>query len=93
LIIALNRNYICENADDSKSLLAIKSSFCIFHFHNSLNFSISKEVADMKRRLIICCDGTWQDPAQVYPTNVMKMVQSIKPKDNNGIEQVVYYDE
>jgi uncharacterized protein (DUF2235 family) len=47
----------------------------------------------MKRRLIICCDGTWQDPAQVYPTNVMKIVQAIKPKDNNGIEQVVYYDE
>jgi uncharacterized protein (DUF2235 family) len=35
----------------------------------------------MKRRLVICCDGTWQDLEQSYPTNVVKMVQAITMKD------------
>jgi uncharacterized protein (DUF2235 family) len=50
----------------------------------------------MKRRLIVCCDGTWQDLDQFYPTNVVKMAQAIKPLDsdnNNHIHQIIYYDE
>ncbi len=47
----------------------------------------------MKRRLIICCDGTWQDLAQPYPTNVINILQSIKAVDDNDIHQVIYYDE
>lgn len=50
----------------------------------------------MKRRLIICCDGTWQDLAKGYPTNVVKMAQAVKPLDDTGnhhIHQIVYYDE
>lgn len=47
----------------------------------------------MKRRLIVCCDGTWQDLEQPYPTNVAKMVQAIKPVDDSDIHQIVYYDE
>ncbi|WP_449420147.1 DUF2235 domain-containing protein [Phormidium nigroviride] len=47
----------------------------------------------MKRRLIVCCDGTWQDLEQAYPTNVVKMAQAIKPIDDNDISQIVYYDE
>mgnify|MGYP003471479039 CR=1 len=31
----------------------------------------------MKHRLIVCCDRTWQDLAQNYPTNVVKMTQAI----------------
>ncbi|MGK7931925.1 MAG: DUF2235 domain-containing protein [Microcystaceae cyanobacterium] len=47
----------------------------------------------MKRRLIVCCDGTWQDLGQSYPTNVVKIAQAIKPVDENHIHQIVYYDE
>lgn len=47
----------------------------------------------MKRRLIVCCDGTWQDLAQNYPTNVVKMAQAIKLVDERDIHQIVYYDE
>lgn len=47
----------------------------------------------MKRRLIVCCDGTWQDLDQGYPTNVVKMAQAIKLVDNQDIHQIVYYDE
>lgn len=50
----------------------------------------------MKRRLIVCSDGTWQDLAKNYPTNVVKMVQAIQPLDsfnNHHIHQIIYYDE
>lgn len=50
----------------------------------------------MKSRLIVCCDGTWQDLGQGYPTNVVKMVQAITPLDDskgNPIRQIIYYDE
>ena len=50
----------------------------------------------MKRRLIVCCDGTWQDLDQSCHTNVVKMAQAIQPLDNtngNHIHQMIYYDE
>lgn len=47
----------------------------------------------MKRRLIVCCDGTWQDLDQGYPTNVVKMAQAIKLVDDQDIHQIVFYDE
>ncbi|OPF18861.1 hypothetical protein B1L04_05340 [Microcystis aeruginosa KW] len=50
----------------------------------------------MKSRLIVCCDGTWQDLGQGYPTNVVKMAQAITPLDDskgNPIRQIIYYDE
>lgn len=47
----------------------------------------------MKRRLIICCDGTWQDLGESYPTNVIKMAQAIKKFGDKHIPQIVYYDE
>ena len=45
------------------------------------------------KRLIVCCDGTWQDLKKDYPTNVVKMIQAIKPVDTHDIHQIVYYDE
>jgi uncharacterized protein (DUF2235 family) len=45
------------------------------------------------KRLIICCDGTWQTLETECPTNVSKIAQSINSSDRNGISQVVYYDE
>ncbi|MDJ0578980.1 DUF2235 domain-containing protein [Crocosphaera sp.] len=48
----------------------------------------------MKNRLIVCCDGTWQDLSKGYPTNVVKIAQAIKPIDDvENIPQIVYYDE
>ncbi|MBE7384039.1 MAG: DUF2235 domain-containing protein [Leptolyngbya sp. SIO1E4] len=43
------------------------------------------------KRLIVCCDGTWQKLDSPYPTNVVKLAQAIKPLDKAGIQQVVYY--
>ncbi len=45
------------------------------------------------KRLIVCCDGTWQKLANPYPTNVVKLAQSIQSRDQKGIHQIVYYGE
>lgn len=48
------------------------------------------------KRLIVCCDGTWQDLNTAYPTNVVKLVQALKstaPAGNESISQITYYDE
>ena len=45
------------------------------------------------KRLIVCCDGTWQKLTNPYPTNVVKMAQAVKATDKDGIPQIVYYDE
>ena len=43
------------------------------------------------KRIIICCDGTWNEPDE-NPTNVTKLVRSIKPQAADGMHQVVFYD-
>ncbi len=50
----------------------------------------------MPRRLIVCCDGTWdklshKDGGVFAPSNVAKMAGSIAPH-GNGMDQVVFYD-
>ncbi|GAB2912725.1 DUF2235 domain-containing protein [Rheinheimera gaetbuli] len=43
------------------------------------------------KRIIICCDGTWNEPDE-DPTNVTKLVRSIRPQAADGMHQVVFYD-
>jgi len=50
----------------------------------------------MMKRLIVCCDGTWNSPDQEdhgepTPTNVVKTRNCIAERDADGVEQVVYY--
>lgn len=53
------------------------------------------------KRLIVCCDGTWNEPDQkvdkdpadeTEPTNVLKTVRGIASVDCKNVPQVVYYD-
>ena len=48
------------------------------------------------KRIIICSDGTWNKPEEDltkdYPTNVLKFSRAIKPVDDKGIAQTVFYD-
>ena len=53
------------------------------------------------KRLVICCDGTWNEPDQevhdnpadeTEPTNVLKIVRGLAPVDGGQVPQVVYYD-
>jgi uncharacterized protein (DUF2235 family) len=50
------------------------------------------------KRIITCSDGTWDKPDQknkgvVSPSNVWKLKTLIAPKDHNGTEQVLLYEE
>ena len=50
----------------------------------------------MPKRLIVCCDGTWNTADQAIsgrpcPTNVTKLALSIGPEDSAGVRQCVYY--
>lgn len=45
------------------------------------------------KRLVVCCDGTWQKLANSCPTNVVKIAQAIKPVASDGTPQIVFYDE
>lgn len=43
----------------------------------------------MSKRLVVCCDGTWQKADSPYPTNVAKLFQAIPIDPGN----VVFYGE
>ena len=50
----------------------------------------------MPQRLIIACDGTWNDLRMPALTNVARLCQSLLPEDTSGdkpIPQVIYYDD
>ncbi len=46
----------------------------------------------MSKRIVICCDGTWDTPIKASVTNVVKVARSIEVKDSNGTDQIVFYD-
>ncbi|GAB5426649.1 MAG: DUF2235 domain-containing protein [Devosia indica] len=43
------------------------------------------------RRLIFCCDGTWNHVESEYPTNVQKLARAIPGVADDGTSQVVFY--
>ncbi|NYI92606.1 uncharacterized protein (DUF2235 family) [Amycolatopsis endophytica] len=45
----------------------------------------------MAKRVVICCDGTWNTPDQPAPTNVSRVALAIAPADGTGCEQRMYY--
>ena len=44
------------------------------------------------KRIIVCCDGTWQSQDNKVATNVLKIAQAVSTKDQNEIDQTLYYD-
>jgi hypothetical protein len=45
-----------------------------------------------RRRLIVCCDRTWNTPDRYgHKTNVVRLVRSIKSFSTEGVSQIVYY--
>lgn len=45
-----------------------------------------------QRRLVACCDGTWNTPdRQGHTTNVVRLLRSVKACSDAGITQVTYY--
>ncbi|MEU6348190.1 DUF2235 domain-containing protein [Streptomyces sp. NPDC047072] len=45
----------------------------------------------MAKRLVVCCDGTWNMPNQKYVTNVSKVARAVLPVAADGTEQRVGY--
>ena len=49
----------------------------------------------MKKRLIVCCDGTWDDEDSAGAvTNVVHLARAIKAVDaraGDGVHQIVFY--
>jgi uncharacterized protein (DUF2235 family) len=50
----------------------------------------------MPKRLVVCCDGTWNRPDQLdqgiaAPTNVSKLALAVAREDADGVEQAVFY--
>ncbi len=45
-----------------------------------------------KKRIVICADGTGNDPEHGHPTNVLRMARALKPIASDGLKQVVFYD-
>ena len=51
----------------------------------------------MTKRLVVCCDGTWNRPDQragsAAPTNVTKIALGVPPEDDDGASQLLYYQQ
>jgi uncharacterized protein (DUF2235 family) len=53
-------------------------------------------MAPMTKKLVVCCDGTWNTPDQMKgglaaPTNVTKLALAIAPEDSTGMKQLTFY--
>ena len=50
----------------------------------------------MKKRIVICADGTWNRPeedlSKDFPTNVLKLARAVDPYGSDGVPQQVFYD-
>lgn len=45
------------------------------------------------KRIVICCDGTWNRLDSANVTNVVRVAEAIDAHSEDGTHQVVYYDE
>jgi uncharacterized protein (DUF2235 family) len=43
------------------------------------------------KRIVVCCDGTWNRPDAKSPTNVAKLWRVVAERDDNGVDQPVLY--
>ena len=50
----------------------------------------------MKKRIVVCADGTWNRPEknlkEDVPTNVIRLARAVSPVAGDGMPQQVFYD-
>lgn len=46
-----------------------------------------------RKKIVILCDGTWNEPDANSPTNVVKLARCIAPQDSTGVVQSIFYDQ
>lgn len=56
-----------------------------------MNLAAQRKVPSKK--LVVFCDGTWNDLRMPHLTNVARLAKCVAQEDGSGIPQVVYYDE
>jgi uncharacterized protein (DUF2235 family) len=59
-----------------------------------LPFLPVKQAVPGRRRLIVCCDGTWNWPEPYLETNVVRLVRALAPEaivDGQSIPQFIHY--
>jgi uncharacterized protein (DUF2235 family) len=68
------------------------------HHSASLNIGTGRSRAATRKRLIVLCDGTWQDSTDTtstYPSNVTRFARALSKWDiddnNEELKQVIYY--
>lgn len=72
--------------------------------HHSRHSSLSAVAADLPKKLIVCCDGTWMDADSGWvkgkngrsghpqtPSNVTRIARAMKDQDDSHHQQIVYY--
>ena len=52
----------------------------------------TSSTATRGRRLVVCCDGTSNQPNSANVTNVVKIARGTAPVDANGVSQIVFYE-
>jgi uncharacterized protein (DUF2235 family) len=62
-----------------------------------MNFHSPVVMEVAMKRIVICCDGTWNSPDEMEnglpaQTNVVKVAQAVKPVAEDGVMQRMYYD-
>ncbi|KAF3908114.1 hypothetical protein ABW21_db0207628 [Orbilia brochopaga] len=78
---------------ESPKPLAGPSSFRVPDADNSTNSNHEPD-GHRGKRIIICCDGTWQDSDNGdagSPSNVTRFARSLKSVSDAGITQITYY--
>ncbi|MFB2892394.1 DUF2235 domain-containing protein [Aerosakkonemataceae cyanobacterium BLCC-F50] len=51
----------------------------------------SPVVVGKKKRLVVCCDGTWHELTSTDPTNVLKLARLVKYTADDQTPQLVFY--
>ena len=46
----------------------------------------------VSKRLVVCCDGTWNTPEMESPTNVVRLARNLLPRGRDGLPQLLHYD-
>lgn len=72
--------------------------------HHSRHSSVSAVAANLPKKLIVCCDGTWMDADSGWvkgknghsgypqtPSNVTRIARAMKDQDDAHHQQIVYY--
>src|SRR5882762_472265 len=68
--------------------------------HDSMEpspYSVREVERTRVKRIVICCDGTWNRPDQVHngktcASNVTKIARCVAQADAQGVQQLMYYD-